>query len=230
MPGDLRLSEFEADLSQLWAECFQRRPRGFKGTTALSRLVNHVCKSRSVDFVLYDAGPNVGALNRVLLLDCDYFIVPAACDLFSVRAITTLGRTLASWVNDWSTVQALAPDGTYLLPGLPDLLGYVPQRFRIYRGEVTQGQTGYISQIEKHLRIDVVKPLHAASAKLANRPFTRLQLGMIKDFGSLVQPSQAQGVAIANSTAGTAVQREEARAAFARIARRIAALQKGKSK
>src|SRR6185369_5248098 len=42
LPGDIRLAEFEAELSPLWAECFQRKLRGFRGTASLSALVNAV--------------------------------------------------------------------------------------------------------------------------------------------------------------------------------------------
>lgn len=94
LPGDIRLSEFEVELNQFWSDCFQRRLKGFRGTMALSALVDHVCNSANIDAVFFDSGPNIGALNRVILLDCDYFIVPAACDVFSVRALKTLGHTL----------------------------------------------------------------------------------------------------------------------------------------
>ena len=60
------------------------------------------------DVVMYDVGPNVGALNRVVLLDCDYFCTPVAADLFSLRALTTVGRSIAKWVEDWKTVRSLA--------------------------------------------------------------------------------------------------------------------------
>ena len=64
LPGDIRLSEFEVELNQLWSDCFQRRPRGFRGTMALSVLVNNVCSSYDIDYVFFDSGPNIGALNR----------------------------------------------------------------------------------------------------------------------------------------------------------------------
>ncbi|MGH9905926.1 MAG: hypothetical protein ACRD8U_10150, partial [Pyrinomonadaceae bacterium] len=66
LPGDIRLSEFEQDLSPMWNECFQRKPKGFRGTTALSNLVDSVSSRYDIDFVFYDAGPNIGPLNRVL--------------------------------------------------------------------------------------------------------------------------------------------------------------------
>lgn len=98
IPGDIRLSDFEQELNSFWNDCFQRKQRGFRGTAALSTLVNEVAASLDIDFVFYDCGPNIGALNRVVLLDCDYFIVPAACDEFSLRALKTLGHTLATWI------------------------------------------------------------------------------------------------------------------------------------
>jgi cellulose biosynthesis protein BcsQ len=115
-PGDIRLSDFEAELSSFWAECLQRKARGYRGTTAISELVSELCFDKKIDFVFYDSGPNIGALNRTILLDCDFFIVPVACDLFSVRALKTLGRTLSSWISEWETIANLAPDGTYTNP------------------------------------------------------------------------------------------------------------------
>jgi cellulose biosynthesis protein BcsQ len=103
LPGDILLSEFERDLTQLWGDCFEGRVKGFRGTTALSILVTSIAAKYDIDFVFYDLGPNIGPLNRVALLDCDYFIVPAACDLFSIRALKTLGHTLSTWIRNWET-------------------------------------------------------------------------------------------------------------------------------
>jgi cellulose biosynthesis protein BcsQ len=221
--GDIRLSDFEAELSQFWLDCFSRRVRGFRGTMAISSLVDQICNQLNIDAVFFDSGPNIGALNRVVLLDCDYFIVPAACDVFSVRGLKTLGHTLTNWIRDWRTVSTLAPDGIYLLPGNPELLGYIPQRFRIYRGAVTSGQVGYIARIESHIGSDLVNPLRSIHPKLVSGSISQLRLGMIKDFGVLPSESQEEGVAIARSHAGNPDQREEARKAFLAIAKRIVA-------
>ena len=107
LPGDVRLAEFEQELNTLWGECFQRKIRGFRGTSALSSLIGEVVKKHRISFVLYDAGPNIGALNRVILLDCDHFIIPAACDLFPFVRLARLaihwrhglktGRLSATW-------------------------------------------------------------------------------------------------------------------------------------
>ncbi len=221
LPGDVRLSEFEAELSVFWGECFQRKIRGFRGTAALSLLVNQVAKQERIDFVLYDSGPNIGPLSRVVLLDCDHFIVPAACDLFSVRALKTLGNTLASWISSWEMVSNLAPDDLYVLPGRPTFLGYIPQRFRVYRGRVVAGQTGYLAEVEKHIYSDVVMALRAIDPDLALGTMSQFKLGQIKDFSSLAPTSQTEGVAFKDASTTNRNQTHEASVAFTQIATRI---------
>lgn len=224
LPGDIQLSEFEIVLSEMWNECFQRRPRGFRGVSALSILVNHICEQHHIDYVFYDSGPNIGSLNRVILLDCDYFIVPVACDLFSVRALKTLGHTLAKWIKDWQTIVNLAPDEIYLIPGKPTLLGYIPQRFRTYGGELSSGYTNYLSKIERNINSEIVTPLRKIDHALAPGSMRDLKLGQIKDFGTLANAAQTQGVSIWEVAAGTPAQREQAKDAFKSLASRIIAL------
>jgi len=222
LPGDIRLSEFEQDLTQMWSECFQRKVKGYRGTSAISLLVNYACAARNVDFVFYDCGPNIGPLNRVVLLDCDSFIVPAACDLFSVRALKTLGHTLSQWIKEWQVVAELAPDDLYLIPGRPSFLGYIPQRFRVYRGEVAAGYTRYLSQIEKHANSDIATVLRRIDPELAPASMST-RLGQVKDFGTIANASQKQGVPMHEVNAGTQSQRQEAYAAFMAIAKKILA-------
>src|SRR5260370_3270515 len=224
LPGDIRLSDFEQELTQLWSDCFQRKLRGLRGTSALSQLVNLISADHKIDYVFYDCGPNVGPLNRAILLDCNFFIVPAACDLFSIRALKTLGQTLATWVSDWRMIDRLAPDGIYLLRGDPRFLGYIPQHFRIYRVQVASGYSRYMSQIEKHIASDVVKVLRKIDPKLASTSLSQNKLGQIKDFGPLSNESQIKGVPLMQPNAGTPEQRRQAQLAFESIAGKIIAL------
>jgi cellulose biosynthesis protein BcsQ len=221
VPGDIRLSEFEQGLSPLWNDCFQRRPRGFRGTTALSRLVDYVASRYETDFVFYDAGPNIGPLNRVILLDCDYFIVPAACDLFSIIALKTLGYTLTNWMSDWKTIMELAPTDITLLPGMPKLLGYIPQRFRVYGGDVAASYAKYLPRIEKSVTSDLITVLRRVDPTLAPRSGSENELGQVKDFGSIATASQAEGKPMKDVSAGTPAQRSDAEQAFLHIAKKI---------
>ena len=220
LPGDIQLSEFEQELNGMWSDCYQRKPKGFRGTTALSLLVDTIATTIGADYVFYDAGPNIGPLNRIVLLDCDYFIVPAACDLFSIRALKTLGHTLKTWITDWETLVELAPDNVYLLPGKPKFLGYIPQRFRVYGAKPAHDYAKYLPRIEKQIQSDVVAVLQRIDPTLAP---AATQLGQIKDFGSLAASSQREGKPIMDVDAGTQDQRDEARRSFESIAQKIIA-------
>ena len=138
LPGDIKLSEYELELASLWGDSLQRKQKGFRGTTALSLLVNVAAEQIGADFVFYDAGPNIGSLNRIILLDCDYFIVPVACDLFSIRALKNARSSLAEWVTDWRLMLEIAPDNAYLLPGFRgswdmflNVFGYMAVAWRV---------------------------------------------------------------------------------------------------
>ncbi len=211
VPGDIRLSEFEQELNGFWADCYARKARGFRGTTALSSLVDHLVKERGYDFVFYDAGPNIGPLNRIVLLDCDAFFVPAACDLFSIRAFKTLGRSLFSWISEWETIVELAPDNLKVLSGRPALAGLITQKFRVYGGVPTHDFAQYIPRIQKHLKTDVVSELNRLGPDLILNGST---LAQIKDFGSLSAASQRIGQPMWKADAGTPEQREKSRVTF----------------
>jgi cellulose biosynthesis protein BcsQ len=222
LPGDIKLSEFEQDLNQVWVECLQRKVRGFRSATAISELVNEVAASAAIDYVFYDVGPNIGPLNRVILLDCDYFIVPAACDLFSTRALSTLGHSLSGWIREWDVISQLAPDDTVLLPGRPQFLGYILQRFRVYGGAIADGYAQYAAQLEKAVQADIVAVLRRIDKNLAPHSASSSKLGQVKDFGKIAMVAQEQGVEFgAVSGPGLVPQRDQAVVEFAAIAKRI---------
>ncbi len=221
VPGDIRLSEFEQDLQQIWIDCLQRKMRGFRGASAISEVVNLVATKIKADFVFYDVGPNIGALNRVVLLDCDYFIVPAACDLFSTRALSTLGQSLSSWIQDWQVITQLAPDGTTLLPGRPQFLGYILQRFRMYGGTISGSFAPYVAKLERAASSDIAAVLRRIDKDLASSSVSQNKFGQVKDFGGLATLAQEQGQPFALVRGGLQYQKEQAKGEFARIANRI---------
>lgn len=221
LPGDIRLAEYESSLNRFWDDCFQRRVSGFKGTCSLSRLVNECARKLNADYVFYDTGPNIGPLNRVILLDCDYFIIPAACDLFSIRALKSLGHKMADWVQSWEQILSLAPNDTYLMPGKPKFLGYIPQRFKIYGGVITSTASRYISRIEKTIFSDVVTVLHRVDSSLASKSMQGTQLGEVKDFSTLVQQAQKEGVPLSEVSNGLVDQKNQAKVSFQKIAEAI---------
>lgn len=221
LPGDIQLSQFETDLTDFWAQCLQRKSKGFRGTTAISELVGRVSAQVNADYVFYDSGPNIGPLNRSILLDCDYFIIPVACDLFSLRALKTLGRTLSTWIQDWETISDLAPEGIPLLKGRPRFLGYVPGGFRVYGGSVAQQQSHYLSKIEREIHSQIVAILRKIGPDLAQGTLSQFKLGEVQHSSSLVAASQRTGLPIFDVDAGTAPQRDRALQAFSSLAKKV---------
>lgn len=218
IPGDIRMSQFEESLGDSWTSCFKRKLGGFRAVSAISSLVEG---SGDYDFVFYDAGPNIGPLNRVLLLDSDFFVVPVACDLFSTRALSTLGQTLKQWIIDWGTIRALAPDGTYLLRGEPRFMGYIPQRFKTYGQVMASVPAGFLPSVEKRIRADVISVLREIEPSLAQGTVSQLRLGQVQDFSTNAQKAQLQGVPIWLVDDGNDDHKIKARAAFKHIAKAI---------
>jgi len=221
LPGDIRLSEYELNLQQSWIDCLQRKIRGFVETSALSTLVESCADMLSADFVFYDVGPNIGPLNRAILMDCDYFIVPGACDYFSTRALKTLGHSVANWIRDWEIISQVAPKDVPQLAGRPVYLGYVLQRFRMYGGDISSGYKEYARLLDRHSYSDVAKVLKEIDEELAPGSPSRFKLGQIKDFTTLANLAQEQGLAMSDVEGGTQYQKDEAAVAFRQFAQKI---------
>ena len=222
LPGDIRLSEFEEFLGDSWADGFKRRIGALRATSSISDLISRLAHQCNFDFVFYDTGPNIGPLNRVLLLDSDFFIVPVACDLFSTRALATLGQTVKKWIFDAGTIDAIAPDGTMVLKGRPKFLGYIPQQFKVYGQEMTWEANSYYEKIKSRVYRDVSSVLREIDKKLAPKASVDPVVGQVQDLASLVQVAQREGVAIWDCEASANFGlKKTAKNSFFRIAKRI---------
>ena len=221
LPGDIRLSEFEEFLGDMWTDGFKRRLGALQATSSISYLISRLDSQRNFDFVFYDTGPNIGPLNRVLLLDSDFFIVPVACDLFSTRALSTLGQTVKKWIIDARTIDAIAPDGAMLLKGKPEFLGYIPQRFKVYGQNMTLEASSYHKAIKSRVHKDVSSVLREIDRKLAPARSADPAIGKVQDLASIVQAAQRQGVPIWDCKSPAGNQKKAARKSFFQIAERI---------
>lgn len=227
LPGDVLLSEYEEVLPEAWTECFARRTRGYDITTALSQVVNRTSDELKADICMYDVGPNVGALNRAVLLDCDYFITPVAADLFSLRALSTVGRSVAKWITDWKTIRGLAQNGDKgrLFAGMPAYMGYITSAFKVNAGKnAANPHAEWERKIAPRVTHRIVKDLEAISPTLVPQGGAN-KVGGVKHFQSLAPDAQKHGVAIGNLRGlvnpGHYATVDGAKADFAMIAREI---------
>lgn len=225
-PGDVLLADYEEELPAAWTGSFARKGRDYDVMCALSRAVRKMGERYDVDVVIYDIGPNVGPLNRAVLLDADFFITPVAADLFSLRALTTVGRGVGRWISDWKTVRSLADEKSRkdLLKGLPVYLGYVTSAYKVSSGRTsTKPHEYWESKIAPRVKsrvVDVLRELDPATIPAGGH-----KLASIKDFHSLAPQAQEYGLAIGKLrgrvNSGYNAQVEEADSEFQDLARLV---------
>jgi chromosome partitioning protein len=202
VPGDIRLSEFEGILPAAWTEALAGTERGFRITSAPFRLIQEIGEVVAADYALVDLGPNVGALNRAVIMGADYLIVPMASDLFSIRALPSVGTSVAAWVSQWDIAKNVAPPLSFDIPeGKPRFMGYVSQQFNIYRGDPTQAFQEWLERIPEHVETGLMAPLRGHSigkgSTLADPADSDgAQIGELKNFHSLVPHAQEKRQAI----------------------------------
>lgn len=221
VPGDIKMAEFEMNLVDFWSDSFARRKSGYFGINALSDYVSALIEKFKFDFVFYDTGPNIGSLNKVILLDVDFFVIPTACDLFSRRAVKSLGYTLSKWMVDWFDILDVAPATVGLMKGSPQFLGYIPQRYSLYNGKMKITDAKYISQIEKSVLKDVIKVLAKTNPKFRMESKFSLKLGQVQDYQSLVQLSYQEHLPLFEVKSGEKRKVETAKEEFMNIATNI---------
>jgi hypothetical protein len=193
---------------------------------ALSRASRELGKKCEADIVIYDVGPNVGPLNRTILLDSDFFATPVAADLFSLRALSTVGRSLARWIRDWKTIRELASNAarTELLHGHPVYLGYITSAYKVSSGRsATLPHEYWEGKIAPRVKSRIVEDLKAVDPTIT--PYEGNKLGQIKNFQSLAPQAQKSGLAIGklrgHVNPGYYAQVEEAAGEFKQLAHEI---------
>lgn len=194
--GDVLLSSYEEELPSAWTDSFARKQRGYAVMGAMHRAVALLAEQHAADIVVYDVGPNVGPLNRAVLLGCDNFITPVAPDLFSLRALTSVGAAVARWIRDWRTVQMLAAADRResLLPGSPAYLGYIVSAFKAYGGSKTKPHEYWENKIAPRVKHRIIDVLSAVDPGLVLSP--PYKIADVKHFQSLPAIAQDHGMPI----------------------------------
>ncbi len=130
--GDMALSSFEDQLSEVWPKCMDRDERAFRVTSAFWRVIQKAGESHRADVALIDLGPNLGAINRASLIASDFVVIPLGPDLFSLQGLQNLGPALRQWRNGWRERLERNPEADLTLPaGLIKPVGYVVLRHSI---------------------------------------------------------------------------------------------------
>ncbi len=210
--GDPRLALQEDLLAQDWRDAKAGGMRGLQTTYVFLDLLKKA-SAQSYDFVLFDMGPSLGAINRSILLAVDFFVVPMAIDIFSIWAIRNIGQTVAIWQRELKSGISIAEDPSEL----PDVerreqlkfLGYVTQQHKERGAGVSK--TGAIDEgapakkivlayqeINKNIPAEISKSL----ASFYDVGKIDPHLGEIRHLGSLAPMSQSQNTPLFNVAAG----------------------------
>ena len=146
--GNLALSAFEDKLSDAWNRCLAGDIFGFKVSSVFKTLIEDASARCKADWVLVDVGPNLGAVNRAVLISTDYVVMPVASDLFSLQGIKNLGKTLQEWRTQWikRTSEYPRADKSSIPSGIMKPVGYLLMQ---YTARESRPVRAYIRWAEK---------------------------------------------------------------------------------
>jgi cellulose biosynthesis protein BcsQ len=132
--GDPRLALTEDLLATDWGQAIAGNARGLR-TTLLFRHLLNMCQA--YDYVLFDVGPSLGAINRSVLLAVDYFLTPLSTDIFSLKALENISLSLIKWKKQFSNavdqIEDLSEIEVNDLDWRLKFLGYVTQQYTAKR-------------------------------------------------------------------------------------------------
>lgn len=220
--GDPRLALKEDLLAQDWRDAKAGGTRGLRTTFLFSNLIERA--AQDYDFIFFDMGPSLGAINRSILLSADHFVVPMSIDIFSLWAIKNIGQALNVWQGELSNGIRLAEDPSELpknrLKGKKlGFLGYVTQQHK----EKSENKIARV--VEAYNAIKIKLPQAVASMLKGYFPFPTFDphLGDIKHLASLAPKSQTLHTPMITVTlrGSYTVTRSQARQIYESIAERF---------
>lgn len=188
VPGDLALSNFEDQLSEVWPKCLDGDERAFRVTSAFWRIMQTAGEEHRAQIILVDLGPNLGAINRAALISCDYVVVPLSPDLFSLQGLRNLGPRLRTWRSDWGRRLEVNPAADLRLPsGAMQPIGYLIQQHSVRLDRPVQAYDRWIAQIPSTYREAVLNEPPGDSLSFETDPDC---LALLKHYRSLMPMAQ----------------------------------------
>ena len=194
--GDPKFALAEDFLAKDWFDATNGQERGLKTTYFLKALINWA-EDQDYDYVFFDIGPSLGAINRTVLLTCDYFILPMSSDIFSLRGLQNIQIAIQGWIKgvarglevyrDENDEEFELEDGVGIGEEGIKFLGYVTQQ---YTAKTVGGKKQPVKSYER-----IIKRIGPAIDRHLIEPLNdnlalNYKLGEIPYFQSLVPMSQ----------------------------------------
>lgn len=187
VPGDLLLNNFEDILGESWNGAKGGSEPSIRIQAAIYRYIKWAGEQVNADLIMVDLGPNLGALNRVVLGASDYFIVPVAPDLFSIRGTENLGSKLITWRKEWEQCNDAWGGTDIEIPnGKPVFIGYVVQQHNERRNSegMTQGWQIFGNRLGDAIQKNIIDKL--PSDQVLEWDDNSSNLGLIPNLHSLI--------------------------------------------
>ncbi|ATO32378.1 ParA family protein [Dickeya dianthicola] len=207
LPGDVALSGFEDLLSSEWPNSMADNNlyRPMRILTAFWQVIQMAAEKVQADIILVDIGPNLGAINRSVLLATDYVAIPLGADLFSLQGLSNLGPTLRGWRNLWrkrldnwqdNPESQSHPD--FKLPtGKMLPIGYLCQQHGVRLDRPVKAYDKWVQRIPSVYREAVLNESPVQDMKQESDPYC---LATIKHYRSLIPMAQEYRKPIFNLT------------------------------
>ena len=207
LPGDVNLSGYEDALSGEWPDSMgdNNLYRPMRILSSFWQVMQKAAEKVQADIVLVDIGPNLGAINRSVLIATDYVAIPLGADLFSLQGLKNLGPTLQSWKNLWkkrldnwdgNTENSAFPD--FKLPeGKMQPVGYLCQQHSVRLDRPVKAYDKWVQRIPDVYRESMLGTVLVDKIKQEDDPYC---LATIKHYRSLIPMAQEHRKPIFNLT------------------------------
>lgn len=190
--GDPNLALSEDLLAGDWDSACAGKPRGLQTTLVFSDLAQQY---QDYDYIFFDVGPSLGAINRSILIACDYFVIPMSVDVFSLMALSNIKLSLLKWkegitdgLNKYLNEEQHAysirdKDQTWHL----NFAGYVMQQ---YKAKTVKGDRIHVRAYEK-ISKQIPEKIQAEIIQHFGDKCSTINLGEVENLHSLVPMSQS---------------------------------------
>ena len=191
--GDLRLSIFEDALSSEWTQALSENSnrRAMLVLSAFWRVAQKKAKQLDCKLIVFDVGPNLGAINRSVLMSSDYVVVPLAADLFSLQGLRNLGPSLTKWRQGWrDRCDRLASNPlTQALPvGQARPIGYIAMQHQERLSRPVKAYSTWLERMPQEYRSSLAMPKTDSTIRAAKDDPECLAL--LRHYKSLIPMAQ----------------------------------------
>ncbi|MFH0924037.1 MAG: AAA family ATPase [bacterium] len=236
LPGDIELSAYEEVISNEWPSSMNNNNlyRPMRILSSFWQTMQKAAQIIDAEIILVDIGPNLGAINRSVLISTDYLVIPLGADLFSLQGLRNLGPTLRNWkilwerrLDNWRNSNEAKCDypNVHWPEGKMQSIGYLCQQPGVRLSRPIKAYDKWFNRIPSVYRESILNERVDNDMIPENDSYC---LGTIKHYRSLVPMAQEHRKPIFNLTSADgaigshANAVTDAKAEFRRLARVIA--------